>query len=71
MIHLDVTLRKSDEIEALEEECAQLRAKLEQKDREIAQMASYAELSLRYADQLREARRLLQHAGLEHSFIQI
>lgn len=71
MIKLDVTLRKAEEMTSLETEIERLHKALEQKDEEIRRMSEYAAISIRYLDQLKLARQLLDKAGLDSSFIRL
>lgn len=71
MFKLDVTLRRAEELTSLEEEIERLHGELRSKEDEIRRMGQYAAISLRYMDQLKLARQLLNDAGLDSSFIQL
>lgn len=71
MIHLDVTLRKADEMTAQEQEIQRLNNVLISKDEEIRRMSAYAALYLQAFDQLKMAKQMLDSAGLDSSFIML
>lgn len=71
MIRLDVTLRKAEEMTSLEAEIKRLQKVIASKDEEIRRMSEYAAISIRYLDQLKLARQILDGAGLDSSFIKL
>lgn len=71
MIRLDVTLRKAEELTAQEEEIKRLNDVLISKEKEIHQMSDYAARYIQSLDQLKRAKRLLDDAGLDSSFIKL
>lgn len=71
MIHLDVTLRKAEELTAQEKEIDRLNAVLISKDEEVRRISEYAALYLAAFDQLKRAKQLLDEAGIDSSFIKL
>lgn len=71
MIRLDVTLRKSEEQIALEEEIERLTNVIKSKENEIKRMSEFAALYLVSLDQLKEAKERLDKAGMDSSFIKL
>lgn len=71
MIRLDVTLRKAEELTAQEEEIARLNGVIISKENEVRKMSEYAALYISSLDQLKRAKRMLDDAGLDSSFIKI
>lgn len=66
---LKVVLVKPEEIAALEQKVSDLNAEVQHLRRDVAAMQQYADLTLVLMDQLRQARSILQIAGLDTSFI--
>lgn len=64
-----VVLVKPEEIAALEQKVSDLNAEVQQLRRDVSSLRQYADLSLLLMDQLRQARSILQIAGLDTSFI--
>ena len=71
MIRLDVTLRKAEELTAQEEEIARLNGVIISKENEVRKMSEYAALYISSLDQLKRAKRMLDDAGLDSSFIKL
>lgn len=64
-----VVLVKPEEIAALEQKVSDLNAEVQHLRRDVAAMQQYADLTLVLMVQLRQARSILQIAGLDTSFI--
>lgn len=69
VLYMDVTLRRSEELLALEERVRQLEALVQRRDQEIVVMGGYASTCLVLRDQLHAAAKIMRKAGLDTSWI--
>ena len=67
--HLDVTLRKAEDIVKLEAEVKEKEKQIARLSADVYRFSQYASRNLRLMDELRLARDLLEEAGLDTSFI--
>ena len=70
-MHLDVTVRNADEMSEQEQEISRLLRVIKGKDMEIQKLSEFANLYLHSLDQLKLAKKMLDQAGLDSSFIKL
>ena len=71
VIHLDITYRKAHDVRALEEEIKELKAKLAKAEQDIRNFQWYASNNIKLVDMLQAAKRNMEKAGLDTSWIDL
>ena len=71
IIRLDVTYRKADEMKELEEKIRKLEHEVERLNVDMHRFALYAQQNINLHDDLRYAKRLMDDAGLDTSFMRL
>lgn len=69
IIRLDVTYRKADEMKELENHVKELELKIERLNVDMHRFSFYAAQNLQLLDDLQYARKIMEQAGLDTSFI--